>query len=67
MKMDTKDLEWYEDGSFLEWYVGTDPVKDRKIKKCTLEQAIEFAWKNKMCLYIQPEMQDAGLSIDYSE
>ena len=67
MEFSTTDLDWYEDGSFLEWHVGTNPVKDRRTKTCTLEQAIQFAWENKMCLYIQPAEQDAGLFVDYSK
>lgn len=55
------DVYWYEDGNIMEC-VG----EDRKTKECSLEEAIQFAWENKMCLYIQPELQDAGLIIDYS-
>jgi len=58
------ELSWYEDGSFLEWFIG----KERFYKEhVTLEEAIQIAWENKACLYIQPEEQNAGLFIDYTE
>lgn len=66
MKMDTNDITWYEDGNSIEFYPdGT--LENRVYVECDLKDAIEFAWKNKMCLYIQPESQNAGLFVDYGE
>ena len=67
MKMDTTEVTWYEDAGLLEWWTGEGHPEDRKCKYCSLEEAIDFSWKNKMLLYIQPEFQDAGLFVDYTE
>lgn len=67
MKFSTTDVTWYEDGAILEYWVGEGRPTDKQCKYCSLKEAIDFAWKNKMLLYIQPEDQDAGLFIDYSE
>lgn len=67
MKIDTTDVTWYEDGGLLEWWNGEGRPEDRRYEYCSLEEAIEFAWKNRMLLYIQPEFQDAGLFVDYTE
>ena len=55
-------LTWYEDGEILEHF----KENKRITKKANLKKAIEYAWKNNLCLYIQPEVQDSGLIIDYS-
>ena len=66
MKMDTTEVAWYEDGNFLEWYVGEGLPKDRRYKHCGLEQAIEFAWKQKMVLVIQPAYQNECIFADFT-
>ena len=68
MKMDTTEITWYEDGSFLEWFVGEGKLEDRRLKEhVSLEEAIECAWRHKRCLYIQTAYRDAGLFVDYTE
>ena len=67
MRFDTNQVSWFEDAQLMEYFVGEGRPEDRKCEYCSLEDAVQFAWENKMCLYIQPEMQDAGLFIDYSE
>ncbi|PWB87868.1 hypothetical protein [Methanobrevibacter thaueri] len=67
MRFSTTDVTWYEDGGLLEWWTGEGRPEDRKCKYCTLEEAVQFAWQNNFCLYIQPAEQDAGLFVDYTE
>ena len=67
MKMDTTSVTWYEDGGLLEWWTGEGRPQDRKCKKCALEDAIQFAYSEKMLLYIQTAFQDQGFFVDYTE
>ena len=67
MRFSTKDVTWYEDGGMLEFWIGEGRPEDRQCQYCSLEDAIDFAWKNKVCLYIQTAEQDAGLFVDYTE
>ncbi len=67
MRFNTTDVTWYEDGGLLEYWDGDGRPEDRQCKYCSLKEAVEFAWENKMCLYIQPELQDAGMFVDYTE
>ena len=68
VKFDTTEITWYEDGSFLEWFVGEGRLEDRRFREhVSLEEAIEYAWKHKKSLYIQTAEQDAGLFVDYAE
>ena len=66
MRFDTTEATWYEDGALLEFYTGEGRPQDKECRKCSLEEAIQFVWENKMCLYIQPELEDAGLFVDYT-
>ena len=66
MNIDTTQVTWYEENSMMEFWENPEP-SSRKIVICSLEDAIQFVWKNKFCLYIQPEMQDSGLFIDYTK
>lgn len=67
MKFFTAEVTWYEDGGLLEYWTGDGRPEDKRCRYCSLEDAIDFAWKNKMCLYIQPELQDAGMFVDYTD
>ena len=67
MKFNVTEATWYEDGSLLEFYTGEGRPQDKECRKCTLKEASQVAFENKMCLYIQTELQDAGLFIDYGE
>lgn len=66
MKFDTKQVSWFEDAQLMEYFINEGNVEDKRCEYCSLEGAIEFAWKNKMLLYIQPEEQNAGLFVDYT-
>jgi hypothetical protein len=66
IKFDTRVITWYEMDNQLEYHVD-ETIGGQRVVECSLEEAIQFAWENKMCLYIQTAYQDAGLFVDYTK
>ena len=68
LRIKSSELTWYEDSNMIEWWI--DDAITPENKRCdyySLKEAIEIARFNKITLYIQPELQDQTIMVDYSE
>ena len=59
---------WYEDGEVLECWENDDIHEERHMTKCSLQEAIEFAYTHHLFLELQPMYQDQVIEVvDYTE